>query len=409
MKTNLYSQDALYEVQKFIKDGTINEQQVNTWVTSMKRKEVEQKHNQSIWWDERGRKYCTHIYIDNKRVIRRRKTKEELLDFLIEYYDELEHTRTIKDVFSEWIDKKYSNGEIKKQSYDRYYTDFNRFFSDKEAICSKSFDKINELDLADFIEATIVEEKLTTKTYAGLRTLINGMFKYGKKMSYTTLSITNFFGDFDLPKTIFNKKKKTDDEQIYSKEEANSIINYLKNNEDIWNLGLLLQFESGLRIGELSSLTWDDIENNIIHVTKTEIKYKDEQGKSKVKVDDSTKTVSGTRNVVINNCANETINKIYELTAKEAYLFTNRGKRIRANTFNKRLYTICKDLGIKFRSTHAIRKYYATTLLANKDIPETFVCSQLGHSDILTTNKYYRKDNISLPDRLDLIEQAINY
>ena len=92
-------------------------------------------------------------------------------------------------------------------------------------------------------------------------------------------------------KTIFDKKKKTDDEQIYSKEEANSIINYLKNNEDIWNLGLLLQFESGLRIGELSSLTWDDIENNIIHVTKTEIKYKDEQGKSKVKVDDSTKTV----------------------------------------------------------------------------------------------------------------------
>ena len=83
------------------------------------------------------------------------------MDFLVEYYDELEHTRTIKDVFSEWIDKKYSNGEIKKQSYDRYYTDFNRFFSDKESICSKSFDKINEFDF--FLEILICSKRYSIR------------------------------------------------------------------------------------------------------------------------------------------------------------------------------------------------------------------------------------------------------
>ena len=51
--------------------------------------------------------------------------------------------------------------------------------------------------------APIRDLTLTRKAYAGLRTLIRGIFKYGKKKKYTEISITEFFGDLELPNNLF--------------------------------------------------------------------------------------------------------------------------------------------------------------------------------------------------------------
>lgn len=48
MQKKFYLQDALSVMQKTIENGIINEQQFDAWIISMMRKEVEQKHNQSI-------------------------------------------------------------------------------------------------------------------------------------------------------------------------------------------------------------------------------------------------------------------------------------------------------------------------------------------------------------------------
>ncbi len=45
-------------------------------------------------------------------------------------------------------------------------------------------------------------------------------------------------------------------------------------------LGIILAFKTGLRVGEISTLSWSDIAENKIHISKTEIRYRDDSGKN---------------------------------------------------------------------------------------------------------------------------------
>ena len=109
-------------------------------------------------------------------------------------------------------------------------------------ICKKEFSDITEDDLTDFIKSTIHNLGLTKKSYAGLRTLVRGIFKYGKDKKYTSLSMTQFFGDLELPNNIFEKRIINKETEVFNEDEIPVVISYLRNHADIWNLGLLLQF-----------------------------------------------------------------------------------------------------------------------------------------------------------------------
>lgn len=87
------------------------------------------------------------------------------------------------------------------------------------------------------------------------------------------------------------------------------------------------------------------------------------------------------------------------------YLFENNGKRIRGNTFNKRLAIVCDKLNIPRRSIHKIRKTYATTLIDN-NVSESFIKEQMGHSDISTTRKLYYLSNKSKEAKLKQIKKS---
>ena len=86
----------------------------------------------------------------------------------------------------------------------------------------------------------------------------------------------------------------------------------------------------------------------------------------------------------------------------------NRGKRIRENTFNKRLSRVCEELRIEHRTSHKIRKTYGTTLL-DCGVNESTVSEQLGHTDISTTRKYYYFSNKNTETKLKQINNAVNF
>lgn len=62
--------------------------------------------------------------------------------------------------------------------------------------------------------------------------------------------MTKFFGDLELPNNIFEKKIVNKDTEVFKENEIQVITSYLRNHADIWNMGLLLQFQTGMRIGE---------------------------------------------------------------------------------------------------------------------------------------------------------------
>ncbi len=99
-------------IQYAIDNGIIDAQEVLIAVESMKRKELLAKHPYSIWQNKDG-KWLTYLYDDaGNKQIRRRNSKEDLEEFLVEYYRKKEHEIYLKDMFEMWIKEKIEYGEI---------------------------------------------------------------------------------------------------------------------------------------------------------------------------------------------------------------------------------------------------------------------------------------------------------
>ena len=75
------------------------------------------------------------------------------------------------------------------------------------------------------------------------------------------------------------------------------------------------------------------------------------------------------------------------------FLFVDKLGRIRAKRFNTWLHRTCKKVKIPERSTHKIRKTYASILLSSK-VDERLITLQMGHTDISTTKGIYYFNNL---------------
>ena len=182
--------------------GIIDLSTLEMQVEDMERKRYLEMHRLKVWQDNNGY-WITHLP-DAKRSLIKKWTREELEDVVIKFYRDEEFAPTLRQVFNEWVQKKIDYGEIQRQTYDRYKTDFERFYKPIENKKIRSFD---EDFLEDYIKTTIHDKQLTAKAWSGMRLIILGVFKYAKKKGYTYLSITDFNNELELSKNIFKKRR----------------------------------------------------------------------------------------------------------------------------------------------------------------------------------------------------------
>ena len=209
-----------------MENGIIDIDAVSRQVEDMKRKEFLAMHTYKISATKEGG-YATYLVdLDGKRMYRRRKTRKELEDLIVTHYKKYGDITTIKTVFDEWIDEKLEYGEIWKATYDRYQDHYRRFFKGK-TIKKVPFKDITEEHLDRFIKSTIKSQGLSRKAYQGMRILIRGMFKYGKRRKLTSISITQFFGDLELHKNMFRKSVKPIEEEIFMEDEIPIVVKYM--------------------------------------------------------------------------------------------------------------------------------------------------------------------------------------
>lgn len=57
--------------------------------------------------------------------------------------------------------------------------------------------------------------------------------------------------------------------RVLSKSEQKVLTDYLISDIDIYKFGILLTLYTGIRIGELCALTWDDVTDDYILINKT--------------------------------------------------------------------------------------------------------------------------------------------
>lgn len=391
-----------------IENGIIDVHTIQTKIMMNERKKYLEMHESNIWQgaDGKWRTYFQDATCKSGRRMVKRLTRESVDDAIVDFYKDKEEEPYIEQVFYQWVNSKLSYGEITKQSYDRYETDYHRFF-DNSRISKVKFRHITEDMLEDFIKNTIHEMQLTSKTWSGLRILINGIFKYGKRKKYTIMSISQFMGDLDLSSRAFAKKKKQG-KKVFTDEEVGNIVEYIYSKPaSITNFGILLAFQTGLRPGELVSLKWSDVGERL-NVSKSEVRYKNDDGTYQLEIIDSTKTEAGMREVVLTDEARKILKQIRLLNPFGEYIFMENGKRKTGKAFTNKMYRICDSIGIERRSLNKTRKTYATHLI-NGGVDEVIIKEQMGHTEIATTRKYYYFNNLKCADEERQIKNAINY
>lgn len=365
------------------------------------------QHKNDIWQGKNGRWYTYVPLRDNSRKLLSKASERQLIDSIAAHYQDLELNPTIQELFDEWISYKLEIKDISFGTRDRYWSDFNRFIAPTKLV-KRKIRSITEEDIDDLIRTTIRDNDITIKTFSGFRTILNGMFRYAKRKKYTNLSISSYLNDLDISKRAFKPTVRHKETDIFSTTEADRLTSYLYTHPTVENLGILLAFESGVRVGELAALKFSDISNNVLHVQRQEVVYKSRPGRMVSEVVEYTKTENGDRYIYLPEDCVTILTLLKLIVGDSDYIMWKNGHRISKKMFYEYLVKACEAIDIPKRSMHKIRRTYATMLI-DANVEDSLIMEQMGHSDISTTRKYYYYCNKDNAYKRDQIQNAIRF
>ncbi len=261
---------------------------------------------------------------------------------------------------------------VKESTYSKYYEMIDIYIKPY----FKDY-KNNSIDIEKVIKIyDNVYSNLASKTIRDILTLLNQIFKFAKI-------------DVKAPYPKLEKK----DIVVLTKEENIKLENYIFSNFNNITFGILLCLYTGIRIGELCALKWNDIDlnNRIININKTleRIKNINPTNNVKTKVIVSTpKSKKSIRQIPIPTMLISYINQIKETTKNDnCYILTNTEKFIEPKVLRKKFKLIIKDLEINCKF-HTLRHTFATRCIENGVDPKT-LSELLGHSNIKITLELY--------------------
>ncbi len=194
-----------------------------------------------------------------------------------------------------------------------------------------------------------------------------------------------------LKTTIYKPSIPKEVLSILELEHQKKLVQFLTADIDPTKIGVLISIYTGLRIGEICALAWEDVDlkNNIIHVRHTVARVKDnssERGGTKLIID-LPKTKSSTRDIPISSCLLPFLHEMKE-KSKSRYVVSETSKFVSPRTYDYRYHKLLETCGIPPINYHALRHTFATRCIqAGVDVKS--LSEILGHSNVgITLNTY---------------------
>lgn len=343
---------------------------------------------QTYYKDSTGKRKCIKASTEEKLL-----TKLADIYFGKTYLDKM----TFEMLFEEWLEYKrtFANSP---NTIKRHKQHFNKYFA-HSLLAKKTLRQIDSLLLETEFNRIVRDNNLTRHEWINAKTIPKGMFEYAVRKGYLD---TNPMDKVVMQVKYKQVVKKTGKTQTYNTEELHHLNQYLdamyNDTEDTSFLAVKLNFMLGLRIGELVALKWNDIEDNHVHVVREEVLN---QETGVFEVVEHTKTHCD-RFVFLTPNAKAILEKIER---QNEYIFTRDSKRLTSRQIAYVLEKYAKRNGVVRKSSHKIRKTYAS-LLASNGVPIDAIRELLGHSDLKTTLGYIYNP-LTDDETADLIKKAL--
>lgn len=285
---------------------------------------------------------------------------------------------TVNDAMTEWLFE--CKNRLKISSYQKYSSIIANHISKK--IGNLPLSCVTPRAFTQFTDS-LLAEKLSRET-VNLVLIVLGMGLTDAKEKY---KIT-------VPETHLLKTTKTQ-VRVFSESEQQNLVQHLLSQSDIFSLGILLALYTGLRIGEICALKWEDITDNTIHICKTMQRLNNAAGVTEVMILPP-KTDSSNRIIPIPS-ALKTI--IEQLRQESGYVLTRpNGKFTEPRLLQNKFVKCLAECGIDKANFHTLRHTFATRCIESGVDVKT-LSELLGHSDVKTTLNRYVHSSFDLKQK----------
>lgn len=366
-------------------------------------------HKHPIYFSKSENSYRTYINDDtkpNKRRAIKRKNKEDLEKFLVNYYTELylDKTRknvTLRELFEEWMIYRRDETAAKAGTIRKDKIEWGKFYRDSILADTRVAD-IKPIDLIRFFRKVTKDREYTRKRITNARSLLSGMLSYAVEeeiITHNPILDVNF-------KQFTYKPVQNQSDNVFTKDEVKKLLTYLRNINEPYSLAIQLAFCLFIRIGELKALTWAniDVENRSVYLNSQitqEPTLNDDLSFSRkeIKVENYIKgcTSHGFRKEYLTDNALAVLEKAKELNPEGEFVFMPYGRPMTTERFNVYLKRYCNAVGIPYHSSHKIRFYSASVAYNGHNLAT--ISKMMGHSQTATTMHYLRdviqEDNLA--------------
>ena len=239
----------------------------------------------------------------------------------------------------------------KKEDEKLYFKEVARNWLEQKQITIKDLEQYN---YNDFV--TSLMEDLSAKTVKDIVCILKSILNFANDEYNSNIKV----------KRIISPKVQNENVTIMSNREKGRLENYCRKANTLKSIGIIVCLNTGLRIGEICSLKWKDIdlEKRLIFVKNTLQRIKDkETNKTKIIID-KPKTQNSIRAIPISN-------KLYEILLplkrrykeNEFFLTGSSEKFVEPRAYQYEFKKILKKCRIKSYKFHTLRHYFSNNCI----------------------------------------------
>lgn len=306
---------------------------------------------------------------------------------------------TVGEWVSFWLET-YKKQSIKPTTYDMYKGSLERYIKPK--IGHYKLGKLNSIIVQKFIN-DISEQGLSKKdglSQSSVKKVFITLSQACKQAVSANILYQNPCDSVQLP------KKPSRQAVAFTAEEQERFLSHCKGDTTFENL-FIFAFNTGMRLGEMLALTWDDVdlENKIVNVDKnlSVVNNYDEGAEKKNKIIiDTTKTESGSREIPLNKSAFKCVETQLQNNKKDSpfIFYSTTGTALMKRNIYRAFNNIIEKADIKNHLTiHSMRHSFATRLL-EKGADIKTVSELLGHKSVQITLDTYSHVSIDLKKKI---------
>jgi integrase len=254
-------------------------------------------------------------------------------------------------------------------------------------VFGKCDEEITEAEVQKFVHQKL-EQGLSQKSIKDVLIVMKMVLKFGAK--YKLLIYTPF--DIQYPTVRENHSI-----EVLSRTHQKKIMGYIQEHFTFRNLGVYICLSSGIRIGEICALTWEDVDtdNGVVHIRKTIQRiYMIEDGNRRTELLlDTPKTKNSIREIPMSRELLRMLKPFKKIVNPAFFVLTNDAKPTEPRTYRSYYKILMKQLEIPELKFHGLRHSFATRCIESNCDYKT-VSVLLGHSNISTTLNLYVHPNM---------------